>query len=76
VLKVSYEVRRGVAEALRMPVPDREQAEGERPRDEEGRPYRKKGWARPKAKKSKPGAKFKKRLGSPRATRSKGRGRK
>ena len=77
VLKVSYEVRRGVAEALRLPAPTREEAEGERARDEEGRPYRKKGWARPKAKKGgKPGAKFKKRVSSPRPTRSKGRRRK
>ena len=81
VLKVSYEVRRGVAEALRLPTPDRELEETQRARDGEGRPYRKKGWARPKARKGgKPGAKFKKqRLSAgPRGTKSKngGRGRK
>jgi len=78
VLKVSYEVRRGVAEALRLPTPDRELAETDRARDEEGRPYRKKGWARPKPRKGKPGAKFKKsRSSGPRGTKprkSKGRG--
>lgn len=79
LLKVSYEVRRGVAEALRLPTPDRELEETQRPRDPEGRPYRKKGWARPKARKgAKPGAKFKKQRMSagPRGTKSKGRGRK
>lgn len=78
VLKVSYEVRRGVAEALRLPTPDRELEETQRARDEEGRPYRKKGWARPKARKgAKPGAKFKKqRMSSgPRGTKAKSGGR-
>jgi len=73
VLKVSYEVRRGVAEALRLPTPDREFEESDRARDEEGRPYRKKGWARPKPRKGKPGAKFKKsRPGAPRGTKPRG----
>jgi hypothetical protein len=74
MLKVSYEVRRGVAEALRLPTPDREIEESERARDSEGRPYRKKGWARPKARKGKPGDKFKKNRTSagPRGTRARG----
>lgn len=57
VLKVSYEVRRGVAEALRVPPPPRDEVGEGRAKDEEGRPYRKKGWARPKARKNRPGSK-------------------
>lgn len=47
-----YQVRVAVAEALRLPPPERQQT---RTRDVEGRPYRKKGWARPKADKRKHG---------------------
>ena len=47
-LKVTFEVRKAVAEALRLPLPERERSEQSRSRDSEGRPYRKKGWARPK----------------------------
>ncbi len=50
-LKVSFEVRKAVAEALRLPAPPRK-SRPSRGLDEEGRPYRKKGWARPKAKKT------------------------
>ncbi len=50
-LKVSHEVRKAVAEALRMPLPPRK-ARPARGLDEQGRPYRRKGWARPKAKKT------------------------
>ncbi len=53
-LKVSWEVRKSVAEALRLPVPERED-QGVKGRDAEGRPFRKKGWARPKAKTKRPG---------------------
>lgn len=49
-LKVSIEVRRAVAEALRLPLPSRDEAGADRSRDSEGRPYRAKGWARPKPK--------------------------
>ena len=49
-LKVSWEVRRAVAEALRMPPPPPDAKVTSR--DNEGRPYRSKGWARPKAKKT------------------------
>ena len=49
-LKVTHEVRKAVAEALRLPLPSRK-SRPVKNRDEEGRPYRKKGWARPKAKK-------------------------
>ncbi len=49
-LKVSWEVRRAVAEALRMPPPPPDAKVTSR--DSEGRPYRSKGWARPKAKKT------------------------
>jgi pseudouridine synthase len=51
-LFISREVRVSVAELLRIPLPAQEPV---RSRDDEGRPYRKKGWARPKAKKSKHG---------------------
>jgi pseudouridine synthase len=49
-LKVSWEVRKAVAEALRMPPPAPERRVSSR--DEDGRPYRGKGWARPKARKT------------------------
>jgi len=52
-LKVSWEVRKAVAEALRMPPPAPERRVSSR--DEEGRPYRGKGWARPKARKTRSG---------------------
>lgn len=47
--RVSHEVRKAVAEALRMPLPPRK-SRPTKGLDEEGRPYRRKGWARPKAK--------------------------
>jgi len=49
-LKVTWEVRRAVAEALRMPPPPPERRVTSR--DEQDRPYRGKGWARPKARKT------------------------
>ena len=49
-LKISWEVRRAVAEALRMPPPPPERRVNKR--DDQGRPYRGKGWARPKARKT------------------------
>ena len=52
-LKVSWDVRRAVAEALRMPPPPPERRVEKR--DEQGRPYRGKGWARPKVRKSRGG---------------------
>ncbi|MBJ94490.1 MAG: pseudouridine synthase [Rickettsiales bacterium] len=61
-LKVSWEVRKAVAELLRMPLPPRERKV--RSRDDEGRPYRGKGWARPKVRKARsrrPGKKHDKR---------------
>jgi 23S rRNA pseudouridine2605 synthase len=54
-LSVPWEVRVAVAEALRLPAPPRPQNAGTRGRDEEGRPYRSKGWARPKPKRTRPG---------------------
>ena len=79
VLKVSHAVRMGVAEALRIPPPPREEQERDRARDENGQPYRKKGWARPKVKKTRPGSKGKSKsrtASGPRSTRaSTGRGR-
>jgi 23S rRNA pseudouridine2605 synthase len=51
-LKVTHEVRKAVAEALRLPLPPRK-SRPPKSLDEEGRPYRRKGWARPKAKKTK-----------------------
>jgi 23S rRNA pseudouridine2605 synthase len=53
-LKLSWDVKRAVAETLGLPLPSRDDQQAPRPRDEEGRPYRPKGWARPKAKKPKP----------------------
>ncbi len=53
-LWVSHQVRIAVAESLRMPPPERTQVKG---RDDEGRPFRKKGWARPKPKRKKHGRK-------------------
>ncbi|MCO4771297.1 MAG: rRNA pseudouridine synthase [Deltaproteobacteria bacterium] len=64
-LTVPYQVREAVAEALRLPKPERPKREQRvRGRDEEGRPFRAKGWARPKAKKG----------GRPGDSRRKGRG--
>ncbi len=55
-LEVSRQVREAVAETLGLPPPAPAENAGPRHRDEQGRPYRKKGWARPKAKKRrKPG---------------------
>jgi pseudouridine synthase len=69
-LSVSYQVREAVADALRLPKPERPQREQRvRGRDEEGRPFRAKGWARPKAKAERPGS------AGPRRKSSKGRGR-
>jgi len=51
-LWVSREVRVSVSEQLRIPLPPPDEVKS---RDEEGRPFRKKGWARPKAKKQKHG---------------------
>jgi pseudouridine synthase len=48
-LRVTHEVRKAVAEALRLPLPPRK-SRPVRALDDEGRPYRRKGWARPKAK--------------------------
>lgn len=61
-LTVPYQVREAVAEALRLPKPERPKREQRvRGRDDDGRPFRAKGWARPKPKKrSKPGAKRRK----------------
>lgn len=51
-LTVPFQVREAVAEALRLPKPERPKREQRvQSRDEEGRPYRAKGWARPKPKK-------------------------
>lgn len=49
-LDVSRPVREAVAEALRLPPPPPDERSGPRHLDEEGRPYRKKGWARPRPK--------------------------
>jgi 23S rRNA pseudouridine2605 synthase len=49
-LTVTRQVRLAVAEALRLPAPPPEERGAPRHRDEEGRPYRKRGWARPKPK--------------------------
>lgn len=70
-LSVPWEVRAAVAEALHLPEPPRPQKAGVRARDDEGRPYRKKGWARPKAKNARPG---RGRKPSARPTRSKKKG--
>lgn len=53
-LFVPWEVRAAVAEALHLPPPARPQNGGARALDDEGRPYRNKGWARPKAKRGRP----------------------
>ncbi len=53
-LWVSRQVQVEVAEQLRLPPPPKPEVRG---RDEEGRPYRKKGWARPKPKKRRHGRK-------------------
>ena len=55
-LWVSRQVRVSVAEQLRIPPPPQETVKA---RDEEGRPYRKKGWARPKPKQRKQGGRKK-----------------
>ena len=50
-LNVPFQVREAVAESLHLPKPDRPRREDRvRHRDTEGRPFRKKGWARPKPK--------------------------
>ena len=49
-LEVSRQVRVAIAEALHLPAPPADESAGPKHRDEQGRPYRKKGWARPKAK--------------------------
>lgn len=55
-LNVPFQVREAVAEALHLPKPERPRREDRvRHRDGEGRPYRKKGWARPKAKSKRTG---------------------
>ncbi len=60
-LTVPYQVREAVADALRLPKPERPKREQRvKTRDDEGRPFRNKGWARPKPKKRvKPGSKTK-----------------
>jgi len=69
-LTVPFQVREAVADALHLPKIERPQREQRvRGRDEEGRPYRAKGWARPKAKADKPGT------AGPRRKGGKGRGR-
>ena len=55
-LWVSRQVKVSVAEQLRIPPPP---AETVKARDDEGRPYRKKGWARPKPKKKRHGSRKK-----------------
>jgi len=50
-LEMTFDLRRAVAEALRQPLPKREESAPSK-LDENGQPYRKKGWARPKAKKT------------------------
>lgn len=68
-ISVPYQVREAVAEALRLPKPDRPKREQRvKGRDEEGRPYRAKGWARPKAKTGKPAT------GTRRKSKGRGRG--
>jgi len=62
LLKVSWEVRKAVAETLRLPSPPPEDKESRVAED--GRPYRKKGWARPKARKSRGAAQAGRRAGS------------
>ena len=55
-LNVPFQVREAVAESLHLPKPERPRREDRvRHRDEDGRPYRKKGWARPKTKSKKSG---------------------
>ncbi len=56
-LKVPHQVRIAIAESLRLPAPANEPSTGPRSLDPEGRPYRKKGWARPKPKKRGPNRK-------------------
>jgi pseudouridine synthase len=53
-LEPSWSVRAAAAEALHEPLPERHR-ERAVSRDEEGRPYRKKGWARPKVAKGRGG---------------------
>ena len=56
-LIVPFQVQEAVAEALHLPKPDRPKREERvRHRDGDGRPYRKAGWARPKAKRGRPSA--------------------
>jgi pseudouridine synthase len=50
-LEMTFDLRKAVAEALRQPIPKRERI-APSTLDEEGRPYRKKGWARPKPRKT------------------------
>ena len=59
-LEVTRQVRIAIAEALRLPPPAPDENAGPRHRDEQGRPYRKKGWARPKPKTRGRGAKHRK----------------
>ena len=64
-LTVPYQVREAVSEALRLPKPERPKREQRvKARDEEGRPFRAKGWARPKAKADRPGSAGPRRKGS------------
>ncbi|MEE2828406.1 MAG: pseudouridine synthase [Myxococcota bacterium] len=78
VLKVSHAVRKGVADALGLAQPPKQERVRPKARDEEGRPYRKKGWARPGAKKStRSGGRSRRgasRVGSARPNRSKKQG--
>ncbi|MBN95794.1 MAG: pseudouridine synthase [Deltaproteobacteria bacterium] len=71
-LRVSWEVRKAVAETLRLPPPPPEDRESRVAED--GRPYRNKGWARPQARKGRGPARAGRRAGASRGRKTGGEG--